>query len=213
MVEMTKMFETKMAEFQMELQQAVASRKNPNSIAALNTDFNTFKSFVCNGLSVLRSELDSLRNRVERIEMSFRRKMLLVHGIPEQKNEDTCAAVVTSLASACKGHNLDTSCISASYRLGKQGNSKPRPIVVKFADVSVRACLWKNKVALKGSKITLSEFLTKSRHELFMAAREKFGIPNCWTMDGVINIKTPDGKRHKVESLADFRIISTSTTA
>ncbi|CAH0402070.1 unnamed protein product [Chilo suppressalis] len=204
---MAKIFETRMAEFQAELKQATASRKNSNTIAALNTEFVNFKAFVCNGLAVLRAELDSLCNRMDRIEMRFRRKMLLVHGIPEKKDEDTCATVVSTLATKCKIQSLTVDNIASSYRMGKQGNSKPRPIVVKFSDFSVRTKLWKNKAALKGSKITLSEFLT--------AARDKFGISNCWTQDGTIHAKTEGGGRRKVESLAYLRTIiaSASTTS
>lgn len=37
---------------------------------------------------------------------------------------------------------------------------------LKFTDAAVRAALWKSKVVLKASKITLTEFLTKSRHDV-----------------------------------------------
>lgn len=210
---MAKMFEEKMAEFQADLNQASTSRKNPNSIAALNTEFLNFKTFVYNGLTVLRAEMEALHNRVDRIEMRFRRKMLLVHGIPEQQNEDTCAVVVSTLSTKCKIHSLSASSIAASYRLGKQvpRNTNPRPIVVKFSDATVRTALWKSKVALKGTKVTLSEFLTKSRHDVFVAARLKFGVTNCWTLDGTIHVKTPDGRRHRLETMTEFLAISPST--
>ncbi|KAL4702379.1 hypothetical protein ACJJTC_005103 [Scirpophaga incertulas] len=161
---MAETFETKLTKFQAELNEAC--RKNPNSIAALNNEFLAFKSFVCDGLLVLRNQISALNNGLDRIETHFRRKMLLVHGIPEQPIKALLPATV----------------------MGKYtpSNSKPRPIVVKFADASVRTTLWKNKAALKGSQVTLSEFLTKSRHKIFMAARQKYGITNMldiWRYD------------------------------
>lgn len=213
---MAKMFETKMAEFQAELNQASSSsRKNPNTIAGLNSEFLAFKTFVCNSLALLRTEMDALRSGIDRIEMRFRSRMLLVHGIPELPGEDTCSTLVATLSPRCKLQNLSVSSIAASYRMGKlaPGNSKPRPIVVKFSDAAARAALWRGKTALKGSKITISEFLTKTRHEVFMAARAKYGVSNCWTAEGVIFIKTPDGNRRRLESMAEFLIIAAGNSS
>lgn len=194
-----------MADFQAELNQA--TRKNPSTIAALNTEFQSFKAFVCNGLNVLRAEISALSRGVERIEMRFRRKMLLVHGVPEAKNEDVAATVVASLSSKIKGPNLSVDNIRMCHRLGKDTKStKPRPIVVKFSCLAVRDGVWSGKAALKGSKVTLSEFLTKTRHDVFLAARSKYGISNCWTRDGAIFIKS-QGAKLKVESMDELLAI------
>ncbi|KAL4704418.1 hypothetical protein ACJJTC_000417 [Scirpophaga incertulas] len=210
---MAETFETKLTKFQAELNEAC--RKNPNSIAALNNEFLAFKSFVCDGLLVLRNQISALNNGLDRIETHFRRKMLLVHGIPEQPSEDTCSKVVSILSAKCKLENYSSKSITSSYRMGKYtpSNSKPRPIVVKFADASVRTALWKNKAALKGSQVTLSEFLTKSRHKIFMAARQKYGITNCWTFGGMIHIKLPNGTKRKLETMEEFLNIPVDTVS
>ncbi|CAG9790393.1 unnamed protein product [Diatraea saccharalis] len=199
-----------MAEFQDELNQATTTARKSPTIAALNTEFLNFKAFICSGLSVLRTEIDTLRNNVDRLEMRFRNKMLLVHGVPEQSGENTRAKIVSSLALRCSVPSPTMNSIVASFRMDKAMNnsSKPRHIVVKFAETSVRAALWKSKTMLKGTKITLSEFLTKTRHDVFTATRQRFGVSNCWTLDGTIHIKTPNGKRRKLESMTELTALA-----
>ncbi|KAI5651588.1 hypothetical protein NE865_00832 [Phthorimaea operculella] len=204
---MISTFNSKMAEFEAELKQN-AARKPPNTIAALNTEYQGFKTFVHTAITILRAEVDALARGQDRLEMHQRRKILLVHGVPEADKEDISAGVVATFAAKCKMSDLTVNCIQYSHRLGKkEAKSKPRPIVVKFADKSVRDRVWNSKKALKGSKVTLSEFLTKPRHTVFMAARDYYGVSACWTRDGWIHIKTPDGKKRKIESMADFRAL------
>ncbi|KAF9811198.1 hypothetical protein SFRURICE_002567 [Spodoptera frugiperda] len=77
-------------------------------------------------------------------------------------------------------------------------------------DVDTRDKVWYNKTKLKGTGITISEFLTKTRHQVFMAARNKFGVANCWTKAGHIYVLGPDGVRHRIASLTELRAIGES---
>lgn len=67
--------------------------------------------------------------------------------------------------------------------------------------------MWFAKTKLKGSGITLSEFLTRPRHQLFMSARDKFGVNNCWTKQGLVYVMGADGSRHRVSTLGDLNRI------
>lgn len=64
--------------------------------------------------------------------------------------------------------------------------------------------MWFAKTKFKGTGITQSEFLTKSGHGVFIAARQHFGVNKCWTRDGVIYVVAPDGSRRKVERMLDL---------
>ncbi|CAG4930217.1 unnamed protein product [Colias eurytheme] len=97
--------------------------------------------------------------------------------------------------------------------MGRSNSDRPRPIVVKFKDISLKRKIWSAKKDLKGSGITLSEFLTKSRHDLFMAARKRFGVERCWTRDGNIFLIGPDGNRHQINAPADLDDIPVSDSA
>ncbi|KAL4702334.1 hypothetical protein ACJJTC_006940 [Scirpophaga incertulas] len=79
--------------------------------------------------------------------------------------------------------------------------------MIKFFSEVVRDSVWYAKAGFKGTGITISEFLTKQRHRVFIAARERFGISNCWTKLGRIVIMDYDGKRHTIESVGDIEKI------
>lgn len=55
------------------------------------------------------------------------------------------------------------------------------------------------------------DFLTKPRHDAFLAARERFGINKCWTRDSCIYVKAPNGTCHRAENLADIDEIPDGT--
>ncbi|CAG4936691.1 unnamed protein product [Colias eurytheme] len=108
------------------------------------------------------------------------------------------------------GEHGDIADISKDFNechiIGRALNNKPRPVLIKFKALEVRNRIWFSKTNLKGSGITLSEFLTKPRHDTFMAARQRFGISNCWTRDGIIFI-TSHGRRYKVSSQEELEAI------
>ncbi|KAI5644032.1 hypothetical protein NE865_03943 [Phthorimaea operculella] len=208
MLAMREYVTTKIADFQAELKQA--GRKQPNSIAALNGEFTAFKTFVCSALDALQVQVDALARGLDRIEMHSRRKMLLVHGVTEQKKEDVTAQLVSALSCKMQSTTITSACIRTCHRIGTtkaDSKGKPRPILVKFTDASARERVWFGKKALKGTGITLSEFLTKPRHDAFMAARAKFGIKNCWTQNGCIHIKAADGVKRKIVSMAELDLL------
>ena len=87
---------------------------------------------------------------------------------------------------------------------------RPRPILFKFCDAVDRGKVWFSKTQLKGTGITMSEFLTKRRHHLFIQARQCLGVRNCWTREDRIYVLAPDGTRQRIERQTDLDHISTS---
>ncbi|XP_045456264.1 protein unc-13 homolog C-like [Melitaea cinxia] len=197
---------TKLNDFQRDLDKV--SSNSPLTTASLAAEFMSFKSFIFSALNALQRQVELLGGEIDRLETRKRRKMLLLHGVPEEKAENTSAIVTALAADHLNLANFSSSSIKASYRLGRSLDQKPRPIVVKFTDTAVRDKVWFAKTKLKGTGYTQSEFLTRTRHQVFMEARQRFGISNCWTREGCIHIVTTDGERHKVETLSDLRSIS-----
>lgn len=207
-VELTQHFNTQMAEFQKNL-------NSVNSVASpatnITVQFNTFRAFVLNALEGLHLQVQLLTKQCDDLEMRSRRKILLMHGVGENKKDDLPSQVLQVLTEHLKVTDLSTDCISRCQRLGKLSPGKPRPILVKFRDLPLRNQIWYSKSSLKNTGITLSEFLTKPRHEAFMAARQRFGISKCWTKDGFIIVTGPDGKRHSIVQCAELDSISNSS--
>ncbi|XP_028174356.1 uncharacterized protein LOC114362963 [Ostrinia furnacalis] len=100
--------------------------------------------------------------------------------------------------------DLTASQFSACHRLGTASKDRTRPILVRFADHPTKTAVWRKKTALKGTPTVLSEFLTRRRQQLFIEARKRFGITNCWTLDGNIYAKLPDGTRRHIHSEGDL---------
>ncbi|CAG4930942.1 unnamed protein product [Colias eurytheme] len=102
--------------------------------------------------------------------------------------------------------------INRCHRIGRTGLDKPRPILVKLSDLSIKNKLWYGKTVLKSTGITISEFLTKQRHEAFLAARKQFGINKCWTRDGLVIVLDSKGVKRQVTCMADLNAISQSAS-
>lgn len=200
---MADMFNARMNEFQQEL----SKTSSPVTTTSLAAEFSTFRTFMMASMTTLQRQVEFLGREIDRMEMKNRRKMILLHGIPEDKSEDTSARVTTLVADYLDLPNFSSSSIKFSHRLGRPSGTRNRPIVVKFSDIVVRDKVWFAKTRFKGTGITQSEFLTKTRHDVFLTARQRFGIGKCWTREGRIFIIAPDGSRHQVETSSDLEAI------
>lgn len=206
MAAMTEMFNSKLNDFQQELQKAHPS----TSTSSLAAEFTTFRQFILSALETVQKQVEFLARDIDRLEMQGRRKILLLHGVPEGKTENTASLITSVISDKLQISSFSSDLISRSHRLGRPSGKKPRPILVKFREAAIRNKVWFAKTKLKGSGTTLSEFLTKSRHHVFMEARARFGITNCWSRDGRIHILAPDGSHHNVECMVELDAVPTA---
>lgn len=208
--DLVELFASRMSAFEAELQKAPTT---PATTSSLATEFQTFRSFIMAALESLQQQVELLSRDVDRLEMRGWRKMLLVHNVAEANKEDASAVVLNVINAQLKLAGVSGGDIKRCHRVGRSADNKTRPILVKFADVTVRDKVWFSKTNLKGSGVTLSEFLTRERHAAFMEARERHSISKCWTRDGFVFVLTPDGVRHQITTLAELNKIPCSTTA
>lgn len=201
MSEMMKSFSQRMCQFESGLQKSTS----PSTISGLAAEYADFKSFITGALQSLQLQIQFMAKELDHLEMRGRRKILLVHGVAEQPKEDLNQVVVRLVTERLRQGSFSASDISRCHRMGRMTNdNRPRPILFKLRDASVRSKVWSAKTCLKGSGITMSEFLTKTRHDAFMAARERFGIAKCWTMEGTVYVLGADGARHRVRCVDDL---------
>lgn len=173
---------------------------------ALSKDFNEFKSFVMATLSNIKSQLELISLGLDRHETAMRRKVLLIHGIPEKQNENLHSTVLALTNDQLKLTDFKTDCVSVCHRLGAS-QGKPRPVLVRFMNMESRQAVWDSKTSLKGTGVTISEFLTKIRHGVFLSARKHFGVQRCWSADGKIVLVLPDKSRYKIESMNELQAL------
>lgn len=207
MEELSSMFTNRMGEFEKNLPQPGTITTN-TSLKTLSGDYYSFKTFVWKSLGMLKSQVELVVLGMDRLETHSRRKVLLFHGIKESKDEDIMKKTVAVLTNQMKMSDISQNTIESCHRLGDKKDAS-RPVLVRFSTVKLRSMIWKAKTTLKGSKISLTEFLTKSRQEVFKAARDHFGMKKCWSADGVIIVLLPDHTRVKISSCFDLKQLIT----
>lgn len=191
--------------FEERLDKATALTSPPVlDLATLTREFAEFKGIVWQVLKKLKSQMDSLSLGQERHEAFLRRKALLVHGVAERKDENVSEVLVNILSTKMHLSDITMGDLQSCHRLGAP-SGKPRPVLVRFRELEVRHVVWESKTTLKNTGIVVSEFLTKSRHDIFMAARKHFGIRSCWSVDGKIAIILPDKSRKKIETAGELQ--------
>lgn len=201
--ELKEHFTVKMADFQSQITKAPAS----TTTDGLASEFTVFRSFIMMALGTLQRQVEMVVQHMDRMETYSRRKMLLLHGVPDSKSEDTATATVKAVTEHLQeSESFCADDIARCHRMGRLGD-KPRPILIKFKDLAVRNRIWFAKSKFKGSGRTLAEFLTKPRHDTFMAARQRLGVSRCWTRGGCIVVLGRDGKQHTIVSMAELDAI------
>ncbi|PZC75357.1 hypothetical protein B5X24_HaOG206404 [Helicoverpa armigera] len=202
MADLEKLFGSRMQDYEDKLLKiAAGSAPKHLDLASLSSEFIEFKSFVCHSLTLLKAQIELVSRALDKHETAMRRKILLFHGIPEKANEKVNETVLDVVVKRMK---LDDACLDmfeVCHRLGAS-QAKTRPVLVRFKDMEHRRVLWDSKTSLKGSGI--SEFLTKTRHQVFVAARKHFGISSCWSAEGKIIVQAADKSRRKISSLGEL---------
>ncbi|KAJ8717285.1 hypothetical protein PYW08_005684 [Mythimna loreyi] len=199
--DLSNLFSTRMTEFEKELQKSSGTAAVTTS--GLAAEFTTFRTLIVQALHALQQQVGVLSRSLDNLEMRGRRKILLLHGVAEEQDEET-AQVVTQIIKKNLKLDLSVSGIKRCHRMGRSATHKPRPILLKLHDMAFRDQIWFSKTKLKGSGITISEFLTRARHNLFMAARDRFGVTQCWTTEGTVIVLDSKGTRHRVTSFIDL---------
>ncbi|KAF9417433.1 hypothetical protein HW555_005436 [Spodoptera exigua] len=139
--------------------------------------------------------------------------MNLKVGHYHNKDNDLLWCFMTSTrAKACSimpycSNKVEPGSIATCHRIGAMSKDHHRPILIKFTTIETKATVWRAKTRLRGTSISAKEFLTRTRQAVFARARQHFGMRICWTQDGVIHVKVPDGTRHKVTTDAELDVL------
>lgn len=209
MDEIVALFSTRMGEFEAALSRQINDPPPPTqTVKALAAEFTSFKNFALKTFSLFRDQIANLAHGHDRLETQSRCKILLFHGLAESEGENLKDQMQALLHDQMGLADADGSSLEVCHRLGNKTN-KIRPVLVRFTSLKFRTAAWNAKTKLKGSKVSVKEFLTKPRQELFATARKHFGMKKCWTSDGTIVVLLPDGKRKKILAMDELRALQT----
>ena len=93
--------------------------------------------------------IESLKGSLDRQEQYSRRNCLLIHGLPESKNENTDELLIDTIKEKM-GEEIKKDEIDRSHRLRTtKNNGKNRPIIITFARYNTRYRIFKNKKKLR----------------------------------------------------------------
>lgn len=186
-----EMYEKSMGSFETRLQAATSS----TTLSQLVEDFQEFKVLMRKTVEILRDQIQNLTIITDDMENRSRRKFLLFRGVKEAANENP-STVVLDIAVHKLKCGLQASDVQSCFRLGTKGSStdRPRPLLVRFSDREARSNVWRAKKELKGSNISVAEFLTPIRKRILTEGRRIFGMNSCWSQDGNIYIKFNSNK-------------------
>ena len=122
-------------------------------------------------------------NKIDRQEQYSRRNCILIHGIAENKEENTNIDILDV--------KIDEIDIDRSHRIGRydKAKKKARPVIVKFARYNVRGRVFQEKQELKGTGKSITKGLTTKMIGQLDDAREKYGFNNVLSYDGKIMYK------------------------
>ncbi len=162
-------------------------------------------------------------NEIDEIQQYLRRNCLRFSGIPETEGENTTQLIKT-LAGEKLGVQLDDRDIDRSHRIGKPqlvSQGKHRQIIVKFTSYQPRSAVLQQRKKLKGTKMVISEDLTKKRLNLLKATSKHPSVSSAWSHDGKIyaSVKTTtEGKNliipvHSTSNLKNFAHTSDKMTS
>ena len=111
----------------------------------------------------LTQKVDDLSKAVEKQEQYSRRSCLLLHGIPEKKQENTDELCIKAINEHLD-LDINDSDIDRTHRIENPRNTdeKPRPIVIKLVRYNDRKNIFDSK-KVKGKKIVITDSLTVTR--------------------------------------------------
>lgn len=210
LTEMSELFNARMVKFEAQLNKSSEPSITSSSLA---TEFSSFRTFITEALNNLQQQVETLARMQDNTETRSRRKMLIIHGVTETKGEQIEQALSDFISSRLAVAEFSTTDIKRCHRMKRLSASDgPRPILVKFQTYEMRSQVWFSKTKLKGTGFTVSEFLTKARHGIFMAARSRFGMKKVWTKDGCVYILGEDGIKHRVFTQRDLDRLQKNTS-
>lgn len=152
----------------------------------------------------MKKENMALTEKVDALEQYSRRNNVRIFGIPEDVGgKENLEDKVISLCTDKLGVRIAPEKIDRCHRLGSVKPGAPRAVIVKFVSYKDRCVLFNNKKLFKGTRVVVSEDLTRSKHVLFKAAKLKIGKNKVWTYDGMIYAKINNIKC-SIKSMSDL---------
>ena len=133
----------------------------------------------------LTDKVSNLSVQVDEQEQYSRRNCLLIHGVEENRNQDTDTLSI-NIINEHLGLDIQASDIDRTNRLGNKNKArkKGRVIIIKFTRCNNRKNVFINKGKFKGTNIPVTESLASLRMAKLKDARDEYRFNKVRTSDG-----------------------------
>lgn len=212
------------SDFNVRLDEAIKMNKSrsnstgKSSLETISEQFSKFRSDTLLFVENLKRMVENNSKQIDNLENYSRRNCLLFHGIVETENEnvDEVKDKILDEIEKLKIPNWEAKdhLIDWCHRLGRQKSDehRNRPIIVRFVMYNSKREIWKFKKNLKGTKVMITESLSRIRLMVFKEARLTFGVPNTWTFDCNIFVRMKNGKVVKVQFMDQLKELNLRNT-
>lgn len=180
-------------------------------VSALNSKLNA----KCNEIDELKSEMSKLSIRVanstDELEQYGRRNAVRIGNVTHDEIQDGGTDdYVIKLANDTLGVKLTSNDISRSHMSSAIRDGRCQ-ILCKFVGYNIRKRIMKSKTKLKGSRLYITEDLTRRRSKTLnhlLAHKRANNIAQVWSSDGRIMYKVEQGDKasaaNYIEDLPDW---------
>jgi hypothetical protein len=196
-------------------------------IFKLERDFTAEVTKISDRIDRLISYVKDNTQRVDDIDQERRAQSLIFQGVSESDTKPPDQQILEIMKNkleifvprfpCCEdnqaaNHDLTPPYVIArAFRMGKPRTAAqiaelgPRPILVNFGSLYYRDKVFKSRSSLRGTKIYVSESLTKPRYELLRRAKELVGNKNAWSAEGKI-FAIIDNTKRRIIKLEDLQV-------
>lgn len=153
----------------------------------------------------LEQKMDNLHLEMDKTKQRTKTNNICIYGVSEENDELLPNKIMNILKSKTEMDILANDILDA-YRIGKrhENQTKPRPLILKIANQQLKMEILKCGKKFKGTKIFLTDELTKFRRSLLAKAKSEYGVKNAWSHNGQIYVKA-GGTSKKITCMADLQ--------
>ncbi|KAL3281937.1 hypothetical protein HHI36_005140 [Cryptolaemus montrouzieri] len=140
-------------------------------------------------IDALEKDNNSLILRINNMEQRSQSNRLRFFGLGDIKDDDLTAGIAQISTTKMKKRPADIK-IDYCYQIAGASSKNlsdrnmKSPVVVHFSSTASRDLVFKNKSNLRGTKVVISEDLTKCNYELLKRSKLKLGNSNVWSSYG-----------------------------
>ena len=144
-------------------------------------------------------KVSKLPVQVDEQEQYSRQSCLLIHGVEENRNEDTVTLSV-KIINEHLGLDIQPSDIDRTHRICNKNKArkKGRAIIIKFTRYNTRKKVFMNKRKFKGANASVTERLTSLQMTKLKDTRDEYGFNKVWTSGGRIMVMEEGSAKPKV---------------